>query len=315
MSAIINKPAIELFVGGHAGTLPGRNPGERDREDLNGKRMFTAAHPPQSARRSLADLEAMLDSGAFTDPPEKRLTPKEALDRQLVFELKASLKWGAIEQLGKPWQAQALVSYDRLIDETWTNGERHKRRWTVQVAESAMAETIEAAEYLASQRERLAPRKLVLSAQGVDTFQYVECAGEVLRVAKPGDIFGFGGWCILGRLTSLLPEFWCTLHETLPLVVKAGLSQVHIFGVLWLPALGGMVWLADQYGLEVSTDSTAPMMACTREDKKKAGARANYWRDNVEWWQKTLAELRQTEWYKEPPRFTPARQIMFDLAV
>jgi hypothetical protein len=289
---------VQIFVGGHCAKVQG------EYQDLAGDRMFTAAHRPERVQHA-GPLRGLLDSGAFTDPPHKRLMPEQALDRQLAWELIASGKWSA------PFQAHGLVSYDLLIDETWIASERHKRRWSVQQAESAVRTTVEAAAYLASQRDRLAPRRLILSAQGVDALQYAECAAGVLRHAQQSDWFAFGGWCILGRFTRMLPVFWQTLHLVLPMVKVAGLRHVHIFGVLYLPALGGLLHLADHYGLTVSTDSTAPVLACTWKDWKKAGARERYWRDNVRWWIETLATLRQSEHYKMPPRIPPARQECF----
>ena len=94
----------------------------------------------------------------------------------------------------------------------------------------------------------------------------------------------------------------------LPHVAAAGVPHVHIFGVLYQHALGGLVWLCDQHGLTVSTDSTAPVLACSRRDLDKAGARAPYWRDNVNWWLESLAGLRDTPHYKAPPQLSPARQ-------
>lgn len=291
--------AIRLFVGGHAGTIRG------EREDLVGDRCFTAAHPPQSARfEDVRQVIGLLDSGAFTDSPAGRLTPDAALGRQLRWEERAGAKWG------QPWQAHALVSYDLLIDETWTpDGERHKRRWTVQAAERAVRETVDAAGYLARQRETLAPRRLVLACQGVDPIQYAECAAGVLAHAQPGDWFGLGGWCILGRHTRLLPTFWTTLYSVLPLVAWAGVRHVHIFGVMWQRALGGLLWLADQHGLAVSTDSSAPILSCTWKDSKKAGCRDPYWRTNVAILQHELATLRESQWYREPPHIQAARQL------
>lgn len=288
---------ITLYVGGHASRVQG------EAQTLGGKRMFTAAHRPQIVPRFDAPIDGWLDSGAFTDAPQDRLTPDRALDRQLAWEGQASDKWSL------PFQATALVSYDLLIDETWVAGERFKRRWSVREADRAVDVTIAAAAYLASQRARVAPRRLVLSAQGVDALQYAECAAAVLQHAQPGDIFGLGGWCILGRQRTLMPAFWTTLRLVLPMVVVAGLADVHIFGVLYLPALGGLLWLADQYGLQVSTDSTSPILNCTWKDKKKSGARCAYWRDNVAWWIATLAELRSSPFYREPPDVAPMRQL------
>lgn len=294
---------VDLFVGGHAATIQG------EREDLSGRRMFSAAHRVnKTAIEGIENLIGIIDSGAFTDPWASRLTSEQALTRQLAWETEAGQRWGY------PWQAYALVSYDLLIDEVWAGGEKIKRRWSIKDAEKAVKETVAAAQYLASQRENLSPRRLILSAQGVDAIQYRECMAEVLSVATPADIIGFGGWCILGRMTSWLPEFWRTLRLTFPMIAGAGIKDVHIFGVLYQPALGGMLWLADQYGLSISTDSTAPIKACmvtTDRARKKAGVRveSGYWRDNANWWIESLANLRQSEYYKAPPILDPCRQL------
>lgn len=287
---------VRLFIGGHASRVQG------EILDLAGDRMFTAAHPPQVCPLDTTQLIGLLDSGAFTDPPHKRLTPDAALDRQLKWEQRASKKFSG------PFQASGLVSYDLLIDEVWTNAEKSKRRWSVKDAEQAVTVTIEAAAYLSSQREQVAPRRLILSCQGVDSVQYSECIDEVLKVTRSDDWIGLGGWCILGRQTRWMPTFWATLHRVLPKIAAANVRNVHIFGVLYLPALGGLLWLADRHGLTVSTDSTAPILSCTWKDKKKSGARAYYWRDNVAWWIGTLATLRDSVHYRRPPLNETARQ-------
>lgn len=292
------REAVRLYVGGHAARVQG------EAQDLAGYRCFSAAHRPQRVAQDTAATVGLLDSGAFSDPPQRRLTPALALERQLEWEQRATRAWGAA------WQAHAIVSYDRLIDETWTPAGRVKRRWSVTNAESAVDETVAAAAYLASHRGRLAPRRLVLACQGVDPIQYRACAERVLAVAHPSDWIGLGGWCILGRFTSWLPAFWATLRAVLPLVREAGIRHVHLFGVLWQRALGGLVWLADREGLTVSTDSSAPLLACTRPHARKAGVRGAYWRDNVRWWQETLAGLRSSAWYREPPRGEAARQLV-----
>lgn len=304
MTEVIEQPGIRLFVGGHAGTVQG------EREDLAGDRCFTAAHPPQAARfRAASDVVGLLDSGAFTDPPHRRLTPDQALDRQLRWEGWATRIWEA----DQPWRAQALVSYDLLIDEKWVEGKRYKERWDIKEADRAVEETVEAARYLASQREQTGTRTLVLSCQGVDAFQYQECVSEVLKVTRPGDWIGLGGWCILGMRQAWMPTFWQTMRVVLPQIARAGIRHIHIFGVLFQKALGGLRWLADQLpdDLSISTDSTAPVLACTWKNWKKAGARDPYWRNNVNWWKITLANIRTSEYYKEPPRLVPTRQEAF----
>lgn len=273
-----------LYIGGHAHSIAG------EPFDLGGRRCFTAARPAP-AHTDATDLTYLLDSGAFSDRPESRLTPDRALDRQLTWETRASDLWG------DPVAAEAIVSYDRLIDEVWVDGVRHKRRWSLADAESAVRETVEAAAYLAARRRELHPRRLVLSCQGVDASQYADCTVAVLSHAEPEDWIGLGGWCIVGRFTTWLPEFRRTMARVIPLIASAGITRVHLFGVLWEPAVASLLWLADQYGIVVSSDSTAPVLAATRGNAKKAGMRAENWRGNVQWWQCRMRELRQSRWY------------------
>jgi hypothetical protein len=288
---------MKLYVGGEGARVQG------EPMQLAGNRCFTAAQRLRAVQ-PLDGITALLDSGAFSDPPLRRRTPEEAFQRQLTWEQ-------AARRICKcpTWQAEAVVSYDRLIDETWSGNERHKQRWTLKAADVAVEETVAAARYLASQREALSPRRLVLACQGVDAMQYRDCVAEVLSVAQPHDWIGYGGWCILGRFTTWLPEFWRTLYLTLPMVAAAGIKRVHLFGVLYAPALGGMLWIADQLGLEVSTDSSRPILDCTRGNHLKSGARATYWRDSVDWWVSFIAGLRETAYYREPPDWKPCRQL------
>jgi hypothetical protein len=284
------SPAVRLFIGGDPARIRGES------VVLHGDRCFTAAAGRIRQRLDPARLRVLLDSGAFSDAPARRLTPQGALERQLRWETLASATWSG------PCRAHALVSYDRLIDEKWDGGVRWKERWTAREADAAVRETVEAARHLAAQRARLAPRRLVLACQGVDAAQYAECVAGVLEVARPGDWLGLGGWCVLGRWQRRwLPAFWATLHAVLPRIAARGVGHVHVFGVLWLPALGGLVWLADRHGLTVSADSSAPLLAATWPDARKAGLRTAGWRANVAWWRRTLAGLRATAHYRRPP--------------
>jgi hypothetical protein len=296
---------VKLYVGGSAATVNSRP------MLLTGPRMFNPANPVKPAERFTAEhtplVEGWIDSGAFQDvKPDARLSPAEALDRQLRWEGMARQKWESPD-----WTLARLVSYDRLIDEKWINGKKRKERWSVTEADAAVRETIEAAAYLASQRGRLAPRGLVLACQGVDAAQYAECAKGVLAHCRPGDVFGLGGWCILGIQRHWLPTFWAAMRAVLPLVVAAGLAQVHVFGVLWRPALGGLLWLADQCGLAVSTDSSSPVLAACWKSATPSNKKCDRWEDNVEWWRRELSALRGSEYYREPP--TPRRiATLFD---
>lgn len=272
---------VALYVGGDAATV------KRRRVAVLGKRMFSAAYGPKSRflPAEVPRVQGMLDSGAFSDPPEQRLTPEEALTRQLRWEANAARLWGA------PWQAEGLVSYDRLIDETWVDGKRMKRRWSVHAGEQAVEETVAAACFLVFQRERLKPRKLVLSCQGVTAEQYLQCARAVLAVSSPRDILGLGGWCIVGRNRSELPEFHRTVSLVVPEAAAHGLKRVHLFGVLYRPALTHLAEVCRSCGIRASTDSAAPVLALTWSDPAKAGARAATVEGNVRWWKKQLKGL------------------------
>ena len=295
---------VRLYVGADAQNI------QRRRFNLTGYRCFSGAYGPKSrfTAEEAAGITGILDSGAFSDPWEKRLTPDVALERQLRWEREAERWWRY------PWKAEAFVSYDLLIDEVWTGGTREKRRWSVEQAEQAVETTVQAAAYLASQRERLAPRKLILAAQGVDWRQYEECTAGVLEHITATDWFGLGGWCILGWFKSWIPQFWATCRRVLPMVAAKGVKHIHIFGVMYRPVLGGLLWLADQHGLTVSTDSSGPAMAVTWKDGKKAGAVRPTWEENCQWWIDALASLRSSEYYHEPPRPELARQkLLFSI--
>jgi hypothetical protein len=91
----------------------------------------------------------------------------------------------------------------------------------------------------------------------------------------------------------------------LPLVASAGLDRVHVFGVLYRPALGGLLWLCDELGLALSTDSSGPVLQCTFPDHKKAGRLAPTWEGNVEAHRQRVLTLRDSEFYPRtaaPPR-------------
>jgi hypothetical protein len=292
------RPAVTLYVGADAGTVQGR------RFALAGPRMFNGSYGPNSkfAPDEVPAIDGWCDSGAFNDAPEDRLTPDAALARQLAWERKASAKWGT------EYRHTAVVSYDLLIDEKWVGGRRKKERWTVAEADRAVRVTVDAAAYLAAQRDRLAPRRLVLACQGVDAIQYAECAAGVLPHCRPGDVFGLGGWCILGWFKSWIPTFWAAARRVLPAVAAAGLDRVHIFGVTYLPVLGGLLWLCDRHGLALSTDSSGPVLSVTWKNVKQAGAKHPTWEGNVAWWRAAIAGLRSSPHYREPPARAVSRQ-------
>lgn len=285
---------IKLYIGSGAGSIKG------EKVVLNGNRCFSAAYSASRSNCKSLDpqaVEILLDSGAFSDAPEKRLTAELALKRQLDWEENAAKIWGL-----NTYQVGALASYDYLIDELWIEGKKSKRRWSVKDAEKAVVETISNAFYLASQRRKLSPRRLVLVAQGVDKSQYLQCIDKILTISKPGDILGLGGWCILG---TFLGYYWReTFSEVIEAAAKqikgAGIEQIHIFGCTYLPSLGKALWLCDRFGLKISVDSSRPLLDHTRSDLKKAGARGGNWQASVTWWTNTLANLRHSKYYVNP---------------
>jgi hypothetical protein len=155
----------------------------------------------------------------------------------------------------------------------------------------------------------LAPRGFVLACQGVDTGQYAECVAGVLAHALPADTIGLGGWCILGMCRTWIPVAWQTWRRILPAIARAGIRSVHLFGVLFRPVLGGLLWLCDQHGLALSTDSSAPILAPCFPDQARSGALAPLWEDNVRLWQEALATLRTSPFYREPPDPKVSRQL------
>lgn len=289
---------ITLYIGGQSSTIQG------EKQDLGGYRCFTAAYTRSYPETPTAI--GLLDSGAFSDSPDKRLTLEAALLRQLRWETSASKK------LGTSWISHAIASYDLLIDEVWTGDNRVKRRWSVTDASFAVHQTVEAAKYLASQRQYLQPRHLVLGCQGVDVRQYRYCIEQVLKYAQAGDWIGLGGWCILGRRASWLPVFFETLHQCIPLIATSPVKHVHIYGVMLDKALAPLLWMCDRFGLTASCDSSRPILDCTRPDPQRAGVKHPYWRSNVRWWQNYLAAMRGSKFYREPERLHEQLSI-FDL--
>lgn len=279
---------ITLYVGGQSSTTQG------EKQDLGGYRCFTAAHARNYPETPTAI--GLLDSGAFSDSPDKRLNPESALLRQLKWEASASRK------LGMKWTSYAIASYDFLIDEVWTSDRWLKRRWSIADTEQAVDITVNAAKYLASQRQYLQPRHLILGCQGVDDEQYRRCVVRVLDVAQDGDWIGLGGFSALGKIRGWLPVFHEILHQSIPLIATSPIKHVHIYGVLWEKALAPLLWMCDRFGLKLSCDSSRPILDCTFPDPKRAGVKHSYWRSNVQYWQDTLSAIATSKFYREPPR-------------
>lgn len=194
------------------------------------------------------DVSYILDSGAFQDVRGERLSFDDALRRQLDFE----------EAVGRP--AYALVSYDRLVDEQMVDGAQTKIRVDKDTGKQYVEETVEAAAYLASRRSELGDRKLILSCQGADAEQYLGCLDSVLEIAEPGDIIGFGGFCILSRRRAYEEEFYRVFTEAIPRIRRSGINRVHIFGMGVFRALVQADLFARVHGIECSYDTSSAEM-------------------------------------------------------
>lgn len=241
------------------------------------------------------------DSGAFSDSHAHRLSYELALERQIKHA----------EQYKYEDKITHRASYDILIDEVWTDGNRSKRRWAVADAEEAVIKTVEAARFLSDNRHG---KGLVLSAQGVDAEQYLRCANQVVDYLNPEtDIFGLGGWCIIGKMRKIMmPVFVDTLRTTIPMLGTRGIKKAHIWGVVYPKALGALLWVCDQQGIEVSTDSVgASVKPCfgdwgygdwrdnsyRRAPVETRGLdRARHTKLTIDW----LANFRETQYYKNP---------------
>ena len=250
------------------------------------------------------------DSGAFSDGPGSRLSLSEALDRQI----KHGQKYDYDEQITH------RASYDLLIDEVWTNGNRYKRRWSENDAWAAVNETIQAAKYMSKNYQG----GRVLSAQGVTDKQYLECSTHIMEWFDcQSDIFGLGGWCIAGKMPSVMREpFDDTMTLVIPFLAGAGVKKVHIWGVTDVDFLGPLLYLCDDAGLKLSTDSSGASRRPSfgqwgykgwtnnkfeRPDTSIRGIfRALHVIETRRW----LKNLRNTCYYK-PPNIQPKQMVLF----
>lgn len=246
-----------------------------------------------------AGTEVIQDSGAFSDGPGSRLDFQAALDRQLAHA----------EKHGYGNRVTHRASYDLLIDEKWINGVRSKRRWSVVEAEEAVETTVRAAAFTA---KHVTDKRRVLSAQGVSPDQYLDCTRRVLPYLNEDDALGLGGWCIVGIYRSLMDVFVRTINLVIPAAAEAGVNHVHIWGVIYADALGRLLHLCDEYGIELSTDSVGPSVrpvwnkwgyadwidrTYQRPDTSRLGLdRARHVAATRTW----LNDLRQTRYYRTP---------------
>lgn len=192
------------------------------------------------------DIDYIMDSGAFQDVSK---------DKRLSFELALERQTQIIEYVKLP--CSKLVTYDFLVDEKYIgDGKKIKDRVDNETAEYYVGETIKAAKYYDTNARKVS-KNLIISAQGINPEQYYKCGCEVLKYCQKDDIFGLGGFCILGLQKRLIPSALLTFQKVIPLVKEAGLSQMHIFGVTTLDVLFILYSMCSRYNLKLSTDSTA----------------------------------------------------------
>lgn len=197
-------------------------------------------------------VQALCDSGAFQDiDAQRRLPVEEALRRQLAFETLISPS--------SSWHFEAIAIYDQMlgVDEVLVGGKKVKRRGDKESGRRAVAETLKAAAYYATQRDQIRGR-IMFVGQGVNPDQYIDdCLTPMLDLMRPGDYFALGGFCIIGKVPSLKPLFVQTLARALPLLKKRGIKRVHLLGV----TVPDMVALASQMcraeRLTLSLDSSS----------------------------------------------------------
>jgi len=189
-------------------------------------------------------INYIVDSGAFQDvKTESRLTFSAALDRQLKF----------IKKIGYP--AEAIVSYDRLVDEQVKDGQQIKERVSEDVGWEYVEETIKAAEYLNKERGRI-QSNLILSNQGTTVKQYVQCVENILDISNEGDIIGIGGFCIMRQNKQYKQDYLNILKEILPKISEKT-DRIHIFGMSIFDILIRTEIMAAKYGIDCSYDTSS----------------------------------------------------------
>ena len=141
--------------------------------------------------------------------------------------------------------------------------------------------------------------------QGVNFDQYLYCLDQILEFAEPGDVIGFGGWCILGMPigTKWRETFFRVIEAAAPKIQSRGIDRAHIFGSLYLPCLGGALWLCDRHKICLSVDSSRPLLDHARSNLKRSKARGGNWQESVLWWKNSLSNLRASEHYRNPFQF------------
>jgi hypothetical protein len=182
----------------------------------------------------------------------ERMTPWEAIEAQLDFQQRLR-----DDGCGPDFNFEAIVTYDKLVDEAVVNGKQVKRRACEVDAEGMVDETLRSA-YVYKYREDEFAGAIAYAAQGATLRQYMDCVRALLPLMRPGrDWLALGGFCIIGMHPTLKPLFVAVCHEVAPLIKARGIHRVHVLGVCVCDALREACAIFAAYGIEFSTDSTS----------------------------------------------------------
>lgn len=195
-------------------------------------------------------IDVDIDSGAFQEL-KNRKPLGIALKRQILFKRRLDLS---------NVKRCVCFTYDQMkgVDEQIINGRKVKLRGTMGSAQPAIDATLHAARYWNANRDAInGPIGFV--CQGINPDQYInDCALPMLELFKDADVFGFGGFCIIGRVPSLKPVFVETFSRMMEILYRKGIEYAHIMGVCVADMIGFATLEAVKWGIKVSTDSSSP---------------------------------------------------------
>lgn len=206
------------------------------------------------------NAKILIDSGAFQDKQkESRVSLDEALQRQLKYEKHIGI------------MAERIVAYDYIDN---------------------VEETIKANQYLASKRDELAPRQIILMVQGTDTREYIHCLTETLKVAKSGDCIGFGGVALSGKVNDLKFKLLDAFKIGLPIIYNTQITDIHIFGVgtfTVLKEVMSVVKVFEQLGI----DTTKLNISCDTSSFELNSTMGRVVNEELEKWEKVFSKQQK----------------------
>lgn len=207
-------------------------------------------NPKYPAYNIIGAEDVDIDSAAFQEL-HNRKTLRFALTRQIKFKRRLNLT---------NVKRCVCFTYDQMkgVDEEIINGRKVKTRGTHESAQLAIDATLHAARYWAGNRAAInGPIGFV--CQGINPDQYInDCAIPMLELFHDGDVFGFGGFCIIGRVPSLKPLFVETFSRMMEILWSKGVEFAHIMGVCVADMISFATIEAAKWGIKVSTDSSSP---------------------------------------------------------